>query len=204
MNRVDLSAPPACYATDLAWLDRLIEREILRLRARYELSLDELRGLYIADHHVDALLRRPDDPGSDPAEQLTREARGIAKLRGGPSPLTLLVERMQLSGVEAELVLLALAPEISLKYETLFAYLNNDVARRHVSVDLAMRLLQGLFDESALRYALRPLARLFRCGLLDWIDGERRAQTAQGFTLSPPVAQFLLACLWKIHACPPA
>ena len=46
------------YEADLAWLDRLLEREILRLRAHYELSLDELRGLYISDRQVDELLRQ--------------------------------------------------------------------------------------------------------------------------------------------------
>src|SRR6201988_2656433 len=37
-------------------LDVLLHREILRLRARYQLSLDEFRGLYISDEHVDHLI----------------------------------------------------------------------------------------------------------------------------------------------------
>ncbi|HEY3014465.1 MAG TPA: hypothetical protein VGJ41_05105, partial [Nocardioides sp.] len=42
----------------LAWLDLAVHREILRLRARYELSMDELRGLYVSDEQVDRLVRR--------------------------------------------------------------------------------------------------------------------------------------------------
>ena len=35
----------------LEWLDLLLHREILRLRASYQLSLDELRGLYVSGHN---------------------------------------------------------------------------------------------------------------------------------------------------------
>src|SRR5438067_234147 len=50
----DLSPGPD---SPLARLDRLLEREILRLRARYQLSLDEFRGLYVSDEQVDRLAR---------------------------------------------------------------------------------------------------------------------------------------------------
>src|SRR6266403_513152 len=56
-------------------LDLLIHREILRLRAAYQLSLDEFRGLYVSDQQVDALLRNNSQSPEivDPAE-LTRQA----------------------------------------------------------------------------------------------------------------------------------
>src|SRR6185369_750347 len=55
---------PAWLHPWLAWLDVALHREVLRLRARYELSLDELRGLYVSDEQVDRLLVRsaPDGP----------------------------------------------------------------------------------------------------------------------------------------------
>ncbi len=57
----------AALAPERRRLDALIGREVRRLRARYELSLDEFRGLYIGDQQVDALLR---DPGAtDPGEE---------------------------------------------------------------------------------------------------------------------------------------
>src|SRR5215211_8658019 len=37
-------------------LDVLLHREILRLKATYQLSLDEFRGLYISDEQVDRLV----------------------------------------------------------------------------------------------------------------------------------------------------
>ena len=39
-------------------LDLLLHREILRLRASYQLSLDEFRGLYISDEQVNQLINR--------------------------------------------------------------------------------------------------------------------------------------------------
>ena len=39
-------------------LDLLLHCEILRLRASYQLSLDEFRGLYISDEQVNQLVDR--------------------------------------------------------------------------------------------------------------------------------------------------
>ncbi len=41
---------------EMARLDLLLYRQILRLRATYQLSLDEFRGLYISDEQVDNLI----------------------------------------------------------------------------------------------------------------------------------------------------
>jgi hypothetical protein len=55
----------------LVRLDAALAREVLRLRARYQLSLDEFRGLYVSDEQVDALLSRaaapPDERGGSTA-----------------------------------------------------------------------------------------------------------------------------------------
>ena len=45
--RVSTHPGPAWLQPWLAWLDAALHREILRLRARYALSSDELRGLYV-------------------------------------------------------------------------------------------------------------------------------------------------------------
>ena len=61
--------------TELQRLDLLVHREILRLRALYQLSLDEFRGLYVSDQQVDTLLRdaRQSAEVVDP-EKLTQQA----------------------------------------------------------------------------------------------------------------------------------
>src|SRR5438105_3123203 len=65
--------PPDAMATELQRLDALLERAIHRLRARYELSTDEWRGLYVTDDYVDGLLRAqpgPQDALDNPFDEL--------------------------------------------------------------------------------------------------------------------------------------
>ena len=186
---------PPSYEAELKWLDRVLELEILRLRARYELSLDEFRGLYISDRQVDELLRQQVvAPAPGPTEYLTAQASAMYAARPGGTPLTGVEHRFGLTRVESDLLLLAMAPELALKYETLYAYLNNDITRKHLTVDLAERLLGNLSPAAAVREALRSAGPLFRSGLLEWIDtgGDRRSLRAQGFTLAVPVAEYLL------------
>jgi hypothetical protein len=183
------------YASDLAWLDCLLEREVLRLRARYELSLDELRGLYISDLQVDELLRRrmSHDGPTGPAARLTESARELRALRAGDTPLTRLARSLALTDFESALLVLALAPELDLKYETIYAYLNNDVTRKHATADLAMRVFREAGVGST-RESLGPCARLFTMGILEWFEphGDRRPQLAHGMALSPSAVRHLL------------
>lgn len=178
------------YAVELAALDRLVEREILRLRAHYELSLDELRGLYISDRQVDALVRErgPAESPSDPVHRLTVEARTMRLLRRPDLPLSLLARRFGLSPVETDVLLLALAPELDLKYETLYAYLNNDITRKQLTADLARRLLR---DDDDAHIALD--GTLFREGLCEALDaGEGRSTLASSIVLTPAARCCLL------------
>src|SRR5262249_45472457 len=151
----------------LAGLDSLIRREILRLRARHQLSLDEFRGLYISDEQVDALVRKA-APGlpefaaeshrawceavADSARRYTRLAR---------------LSALGLSPLELSLLLIALAPSLEAKYETLYAYLNNDVTRKLPTLELALALLAADDCERlAVRQALSVDAALFMSGLV--------------------------------------
>src|SRR4029450_1315146 len=71
-----LSDPMEHLAAELQRLDILLHREILRLRARYQLSLDEFRGLYISDEQVDSLVNQEVgyDGESSGTEELTQRA----------------------------------------------------------------------------------------------------------------------------------
>ena len=126
----------------LARLDRLLEREIVRLRARYQLSLDEFRGLYVSDEQVDRLVRgAATETGSEPFATATADGGLFASVSDRPSRWAELTSRFALQPLDLDLILLAFASEIDLKYETLYAYLNNDVTRKWPTLDLAQRLL---------------------------------------------------------------
>jgi AAA+ superfamily predicted ATPase len=144
-------------AAQLARLDRRIELEILRLRARHQLSLDEFRGLYVSDEHVDQMLL---EGGGAPVFKSTPAERPAEGARDDCARWRRLVDAFTLSPLEEDLLLLAAAPELDPRYETLYAYLNNDVTRKWPTVDLARRLLPDLADMSAVLGALAPASTL--------------------------------------------
>ena len=190
---------------ELQRLDLLLHREILRLRAIYQLSLDEFRGLYVSDKQVDTLLRDNQQAPEivDPSE-LTKRAellhRSNLELLDEISPWAVLRREFDLSAVEIDVVLLALALETHPKYETLFAYLNNDVTRKWPTCDLALRLFapestsEGA-PSSQLRRFLLPQSQLFTSGLLRPVPAvhDRAAWLSGGFSLSPELYRYLLS-----------
>ncbi|MDQ3899071.1 MAG: hypothetical protein M3319_00955, partial [Actinomycetota bacterium] len=105
------------------------QREVMAERAR-----DPFRGLYISEADVDALLaaapsieeagRFLDSPAAEVAPRLAR-----------------LADLFALDALEQEALLICLAPELDLRYERLFGYLQDDVTRRRPTVDLILRLL---------------------------------------------------------------
>ena len=180
-------------------LDLLLQREILRLRASYQLSLDEFRGLYISDEQVNQLVNRAvnyEGPSSA-IDELTEKAEslraGSTRCDGG-SPWQRLVAEFALSSIEQDLLLLAVAPEIDLKYETLFAYLNNDITRKWPTFGVALRVAAAVTEQrTEVRRCLLQEAKLFGSGLLQPVNaaGDRRSWLATAFAAAPPVSQYL-------------
>jgi hypothetical protein len=186
-------APPPQIASPLARLDSLLEREILRLRARYQLSLDEFRGLYVSDEQVDRLVA-----DGYARAGLEREEPAMPLAAARPRQLdprwAHLVQTFALSEVEEDLVLIALAAELDLKYETLYAYLNNDVTRKAPTADLARRLLADTATPaSTVGAALAAGATLRRHGLIALLDPPdgRPSLLNAGFAPHPALTRYL-------------
>jgi len=186
---------------ELQRLDLLLYRQILRLRATYQLSLDEFRGLYISDEQVDSFLNQvaAKENSSTSIEHLTEQAEALRvrnlEQASAASPWKQVIEEFHLSPFEQDVLLLALAPEVDLKYETLYAYLNNDVTRKWPTYDMALRLFSGdATQRIQLRSSLLPQAPLFRAGLLQAIHStqDHPARLAGGFSITPTVAHDLL------------
>ena len=98
-----------------------------------EAANDPYRGLRIDRDEVKRLLDR--QPGI-PLFAVDTESDRINN-----KPLNWLKQTFGLSEFDLDLILIALAPEIDLGYERLYAYLQDDVTRRRSSVDLALNLL---------------------------------------------------------------
>jgi ATP-dependent 26S proteasome regulatory subunit len=178
-------------ASQLARIDARIEREIHRLRARYQLSLDEFRGLYVSDEQVDQALTaaRPQSP-PDPAVPAERLAAGAQE---ADPRWRHLVRAFDLAALDEDLLLIAAAPEFDLKYETLYAYLNNDITRKWPTCDLAQRLLADVAGVGAVVGALAPGGTLHRHRLIQRVDPPtgRPALLNTGYALHPYVAHWL-------------
>jgi len=172
--------------TALARLDAHLAHEVRRLRLRYQLTLDEFRGLYVSDEQVDALLAPETD--NEPRPDLA------ATLAAEPA-WSHLATRLDLSPLAQHILLLAAAPDLDPKYAPLIAYLNDDVSARWPTFDLARRLFAPSPErEPALALALAAGGPLFRDGLVKRIgqSGDRRPTPLTTFAAAPVLVDRLL------------
>jgi SpoVK/Ycf46/Vps4 family AAA+-type ATPase len=167
-------------------LDQRLERTVVAARDLYgpEAVADPFKGLHITQDEVEGLLgREPGAPllwtGSEASEDIENE------LAGEVSGLGWLRQTFGLSSFEVDLILIALAPEIDLRYERLYAYLQNDVTRTRPTVELTLNLLCPSVAEKLVRRGhFDADAPLIRNGLVHLIPDINRPQ--------PPVlAHFL-------------
>jgi AAA+ superfamily predicted ATPase len=157
-------------------LDQLLERAVAAAAVAYgrEAAGDPFRGLHLGPADVERLLAR--EPGStllaDDAARWTaarpEDTQELAApLSGQASRLIWLGRAFGLSPLDLDLVVVALAPELDLRYQQLYAYLQDDVTRRRPTVELALNLLCGsAHAKLAARERFTPSAPLLRHGLL--------------------------------------
>ena len=175
-------------ADELTRLDLLIRHGVLTLRHHHAAnkSPDDAQGgmgLYISDAHVDRLL---DDHGihsesspamADALSQLEQMGQKItqkmsaSRARNIPLALPLLAGLYDLSPIEMQVVVICLAPELDRKYDTLYAYLQDDITRKRPSMDLVLSLL---CRTPAQRWSLRAIvsreSHLLQQGILQTVE----------------------------------
>jgi ATPase family associated with various cellular activities (AAA) len=152
-------------------LDNVLGAAVQRLLASYgpDIASDPFRGLYISQNDAARLLDPwpgatldGDELWSDPSlTELTSQSEEFGTISRAYS----------LSSFDLDVVLLALAPELDLRYERVYAFLQDDVSRRRPSVDLALKLLCAtpeLRMHSRRRFA--PGAPLLRHDLIHLIS----------------------------------
>jgi ATP-dependent 26S proteasome regulatory subunit len=149
---------------ELSLLDERLEAAVAAMHEVHGLgaAADPLRGQYVSDDEAARLAVRP--PGA-PAEY-AGTATGLGADDDG-SRWAWLCRAAGLTELDAGILLIALAPEVDLKYERIYAYLQDDVTRRRPTVDLALGLLCAEWDERvAVRARLDVSAPLLSRGLL--------------------------------------
>ncbi|HEX8492154.1 MAG TPA: AAA family ATPase [Pyrinomonadaceae bacterium] len=171
---------------ELEHLDLLLERETMSLRARKLINESEFRGLYLSEAQVDALLNRNGHADGEHREwkdiqiltaaiekkRIEIDARVEASLLAGLNlPLVRLSRLFALTPFETKTLLLCIAPDLDYKYATLYAYVQNDVTKKHPMVNLALNLFCRTREERLLqRRAFTPDGALLRHQLVRLFD----------------------------------
>jgi ATP-dependent 26S proteasome regulatory subunit len=145
-------------------LDSLLKLAVTRARVLYAVGENEeaFRGVYISEDEIDSLINR--ETATLTADEIVAEA-----LRDfwSSSRVEALSECWEFTYFDTAVLLLAMAPEVDLRYERIFAYLQDDVTKRKPTVDLALNLFCSSPEsriEQRTRFA--PGAPLIRSGLL--------------------------------------
>lgn len=142
---------------ELERVDLLIQMQVLRAR-QVQATDSAFQGLVITEEEIDALVAapaglpawavasepwRPDQLDSALAALATEiNRRKAASVEKG---ITMRLDRLALlfglTPFDVDALLICLAPELDLRYQRLYAYLQDDVTKRHPSVDLVLNLL---------------------------------------------------------------
>ncbi|HEY1294131.1 MAG TPA: ATP-binding protein [Chloroflexota bacterium] len=175
-------------------LDQRLAWAVAVARATFgpDASSDPFRGLHISQGEVERLLAR------QPAEPLFAAAEsGLSEIEVEiDGCLAWLVQTFGLSAFELEVLLIGLAPEIDLRYERTYAFLQDDVSRRRPTVDLALNLLcADLEVKLRCRTVFAPDAPLLRHRLITLFADPNQVEPpllAQAFKVDDQVVRLLL------------
>lgn len=192
---------------ELRWLNRALAAHVLRLRqANFYDGVKNFRSFFIADEEIDALIAAGIFDAGEKANtddhvgymtQLLHQAKAMRwqiemRVRYSQSqntilPLARLASCFELNEFEQQALVICLAPQIDARYEKLYAYLQNDIAKRYPSMDLILALLcQNLEARLQHRAAFHPLAPLRYWSLIDPVDAETGFSAGQSFLRPDP------------------
>lgn len=153
-------------------------------------QVDQFRGLHLGAGEVSRLLAR--SPGLSPL--------GVGPLaelcEEWPERFLFLAATFDLDLFDLGLLLVGVAPEIDLRYERLYAYLQDDVTRKKPSVDLALNLLTSS-SEGRLRarsnfQSAAPLSRHRLITLTDESGYPNSPLLAKTIQVDPRIVEYLL------------
>jgi AAA+ superfamily predicted ATPase len=99
--------------------------------------LDPWRGMHLSEDEVKQVLAQT-EPRVFGAHAVSA---AIAACALRVQPIARLAEELQLCELDIALLAIVLAPDIDLRYERIYAYLQDDIARRRPSIDLMANLL---------------------------------------------------------------
>lgn len=157
--------------------------QVTRVQTNLEPGGDPFRGLYIGEADVDRDLHG----GETREDWAPHEPMAVGEL------FERLREIFGLSSIELDILLIALAPEISPRYERIYAYLQDDVRRRQPTVDLMLHLLYDSAEEQLMgRSRFRATHSLQRHGLIQLKGDDLQPLPSREVFVTRRIAAFLL------------
>lgn len=200
---------------ELRRLDLLIHLDVLTRQNRSQASpLDQFKGLVISEEEVAGLLSGADSPigekaikrggpkaqilyeSLDQLESQINQRRAVTLEEGIYLSLPHLSHLFHLTRFEEQCLLICLAAELDRKYETLYAYAQDDVTRRRPNVALALDMLCSTMPEKlAARVVFDPQAPLLKYRLVQMTDSGANANSpllSRALKLDDRIVNFLL------------
>ena len=147
-------------------LHGLVQRGVARAVARDDPpDRDPFRGLHISPEEFCRLLAMP-------VEALRLGIQRGADDLPSSARLDWLCGRHGLTAFERDALLVAAGPDLDLRYERIYAYLNDDVGRRRATIDLVLELLcETAVEKHVGRARLSPEMPLVANRLIHVADG---------------------------------
>ena len=193
-------------ADEFEKLDALLSLQVLRFReAHHTDNGDAFARFYIGEEEVDRVMGKQPGGKKEPGlsasiehvqnlrERISERVEGSVKA-GVYLPFLKLSRLFQLSSFEMDILLVCLAPELDLKYEKLYAYLQDDITKKSPTVNLILDLLCPTGEErSNARVCFSELAPLLKYRLLTFTGGTgERPLITRSLKLDDRIVNFLL------------
>lgn len=179
---------------ELERIDLLIQVQLQRLQ-QLQSTDTEFQGLYISEQELEELLAKPigvprwtaaetplssdeiqtvfDNLADDIALRQAESRKKGIKLR-----LESLTRDFDFTPTDIDILLICLAPELDLRYESLYAYLHGDVTKKRPSVDLILNLLCPTLEAKLeTRQRFLPSFPLLKHHFLNLFDDQSQPQS---------------------------
>lgn len=170
---------------ELSRIELIVSLNLEKYKAEH--TVDEFQGLYISEKEVNTILKNPPyEFKADWAQQLLKiealskainEKKAESLNQGIELRLQIISELFKLKPIELDAMLICMAPELDMRYEKLYSYLQDDVTKKRPSAGLIIKLLSSSMEEGfKAREIFSPYSPLIKNHLI-YLAGE--AQEAQ-------------------------
>jgi AAA+ superfamily predicted ATPase len=188
---------------ELRRIDQIVSLQCRKFKAEHGERADGFQGLFISENDINTILNTHPystefntDKDYEKIDVLAREI-GLKKVKtieeGKILRLHTLTELFHLTPFEIDALLICLAPELDLRYEKLYSYLQDDVTRKRPTVDLVMKLLCHSLDETfKARKCFSTGAMLFKNHLLLFTGDDQIPLLTRSLRIDERITGFLL------------